>query len=73
MSCAGGVACIRSATLCNNDAQTDFAVTSAACNSFGFNPVGWAFCQAGANLSYAVDIYVCNQDLDSCCNLEFIE
>jgi hypothetical protein len=67
--CEGGVACIKNATLCQNEAETDFAITSAGCNSFGFNPVGWAFCQAGANLSYAADMYVCSSNLQSCCNL----
>mgnify|MGYP007080468863 CR=1 FL=1 len=69
VNCAGGQACIKSASLCLREAEIDFAVTAAACNGFVFNPLGWAFCQGGANISYWADITVCDDNLSSCCNI----
>ena len=65
--CEGGVACFRSASNCNHDAEVDFGVSSSMCAGYGWFAPYWGLCQGSANLVYVADVLDCSYQLGRCC------
>lgn len=60
--------CVLAYRDCTQKAETDFAVSSAACSATGalYGPFAWAICQGSAALVYAADGIGCLSSYDDC-------
>lgn len=60
--------CVTDYRDCVNNAESSFAVSSAACSATGrlFGPSAWAICQGSANLWYAADGIFCMRAYNRC-------